>query len=204
MDHPSFQTTLLRQWVDRLQAGDKHARDELLRRTAQRLETLVTSMLKGYPKVGAKVERDDVLQNAAMRLLRALESVQPSSVREFYGLASTQIRRELVDLARYFSRQPVVVLRGGQRSSADSVAASAWHPAADSTDLVDLDRWRRFHEEIDGLPADEREAFMLNYYHGHTQVEIAELCQVTERTVRRWLQSAMLKLHRRLQEDATR
>jgi RNA polymerase sigma-70 factor (ECF subfamily) len=203
MDHASLATTVLRNWVDRIQAGDKSAREELLRRTLLRLEKLAASMLKSYPKVGARVEADDIVQNAALRLLRALETVQPGSVREFYGLAATQIRRELIDLARSFARQPIQPLPSRRSPPADSTV-SAWHPEADSTDQFELDKWSRFHQAVETLPDDEREAFSLNYYHGHTQLEIAELCGVTDRTVRRWLQSAMLKLHALLKEEDRR
>lgn len=50
------------------------------------------------------------------------------------------------------------------------------------------------------LPTDEREVVGLIFYHGWSQEEVAELFQVTERTVRRWWQSARLKLHERLKE----
>jgi len=55
-----------------------------------------------YPSVGRWVEVEDVLQGSLMRLLRALESVQPTSTRAFFGLAAEQMRRELLDLGRHF------------------------------------------------------------------------------------------------------
>jgi predicted transcriptional regulator len=36
----------------------------------------------------------DVLQNAQMRLLRALQEVHPQSMHDFYGLAAGLIQRE--------------------------------------------------------------------------------------------------------------
>jgi len=59
-------------------------------------------MLRNYPGVGRWVEASDVLQGSLLRLLRALESVQPESTRAFFGLAAEQKRRELLDLARHF------------------------------------------------------------------------------------------------------
>ena len=44
------------------------------------------------------VETGDVLQNALVRLLRAIEEVKPQTPRDFLTLATLQIRRELLDL----------------------------------------------------------------------------------------------------------
>jgi RNA polymerase sigma factor (sigma-70 family) len=44
------------------------------------------------------------------------------------------------------------------------------------------------------LPAQEREVVGLAFYHGWSQAEVAELFGVSERTVQRWWQSALLKL----------
>lgn len=199
MDHPSLGTTILHDCVVRIQAGDPSARDELLRRTVGRLEHLCGLMLAREPQLRALVEPGDVLQNSALRLLRSLEEVKPPSVREFYALASTHIRRELTDLARYFARQrrPKIAAAPVQ---GDHSTFNAFDPAAESLDVCDLERWARFHEAVEQLPGEEREAFGLTYYHGWTQAEAGELFGVTERTVRRWLQAAMLKLHHRLKD----
>ena len=58
-------------------------------------------MLREYSKVKRWEQTDDVLQNAMLRLHRSLVEVKPESPRQFYGLAATQIRRELIDLARH-------------------------------------------------------------------------------------------------------
>lgn len=62
----------------------------------------------------------------------------------------------------------------------------------------DLDLWCRFHEAVEQLPPEEREVMGLAFYHGWTQVQIAELFQVDERTVRRRWQAACLKLSKLL------
>jgi RNA polymerase sigma-70 factor (ECF subfamily) len=193
-DH-SLETTWLHQRLDRWKAGDLSMRDEVLRRVGGRLEILARKMLKTFPHVGAHVETGDVLQNAMMRLVRSLEQLRPDSVREFIGLAATHIRRELLDLARYYRRRP----RPGGAATDDSGAA--YDPiavAAESLEDANVDQWCAFHVEVEKLPAEEREVIGLVYYHGWTQAEVAELFQVTDRTVRRWWQSAMLRLSERL------
>ncbi len=67
---------------------------------------------------------------------------------------------------------------------ADS-AEACLDPTSTSENEDDLDRWQRFHEEVEKLPTEEREVVGLRFYHGWGEAEIAELFGVTERTVRR-------------------
>ena len=77
------------------------ARDELFGIACDRLTVLTRKMLHGgYERLRQWEQTEDVAQNAKLRLLRTLEQIVPGSVREFYGLASLHIRRELVDLCR--------------------------------------------------------------------------------------------------------
>jgi RNA polymerase sigma-70 factor (ECF subfamily) len=98
----SLHTTQLHVLLDRLQSGDVAARDELIRRAGQRLESLARAMLRRFPGVRRWEETADVFQNAVLRLLRALQQVRPESTRAFFGLAAEQVRRELLDLARHY------------------------------------------------------------------------------------------------------
>src|SRR6476620_8714257 len=102
MDDP-FNTTVLNDLLARARSGETAARDELIRRCSHRLELLTRKMLKTYPTVRRWEETGDVFQNAAVRLVRALNAVTPTNTREFFGLAAEQIRRELIDLARHYS-----------------------------------------------------------------------------------------------------
>ena len=102
MADSAAKTTVLVQLLERMQGGDRAARDELVRAFQTRLEHLARKMLHRYPSVGRWVEVEDVLQGSLMRLLRALESVHPTSTRAFFGLAAEQMRRELLDLGRHF------------------------------------------------------------------------------------------------------
>src|SRR5688572_3766997 len=102
MGEGSSDSVQLQSWLDRLAHGDLGARDEMLRHFCARLERLARKMLYCYPAVRRWVETDDVLQNALMRLFRALQEVRPETVRDFFGLAAEQMRRELIDLARHF------------------------------------------------------------------------------------------------------
>jgi RNA polymerase sigma-70 factor (ECF subfamily) len=202
MEDPAPRTAQLHRWLDRLQAGDLAAREELLRSVGNRLEHLARKMLRRFPGVRRWVETDDVLQNALLRLLRALREVRPASMRDFFGLAAEQMRRELLDLARHYygPHGP-----GAHHASA-AAAGGAPTPAEEPTDRADdpdeLERWCTFHREVEQLPAEEREVLGLMFYHGWKAAEVAEMFGLSERTVRRRWESALLKLHEVLKEQA--
>src|SRR5437868_1221947 len=97
----SLHSSSLHRLVDRHRTGDRTALDELVRRCGQRLERLARRMLRSFPAVQAREQADDVLQNALLRLDRALREVTPGGTAGFVGLAAEMIRRELLDLSRF-------------------------------------------------------------------------------------------------------
>jgi RNA polymerase sigma factor (TIGR02999 family) len=194
MADEAVNTVQLNQWVDRMQAGDLAARDELLRCVYARLERLARKMLHQYPSVQPWAETGDVLQSSLLRLLRALQEVRPNSTREFFGLAAEQMRRELLDLARYYrGAKRGGVCKPGMPAGDDSCAPGM--DPAERDDSDDLERWFAFHEAVARLPVEEREVVGLIYYHGWNQAEVAAMFQISDRTVRRRWESALVKLH---------
>jgi RNA polymerase sigma-70 factor (ECF subfamily) len=180
----SLNTQQLASLLLRLRQGDAGAADELVRRTALRLERLVRQMLHHYPVVRSQEQTADVLQESTLRLLAALREVTPDSTRAFYALASQHIRFHLLDLARRFRR-------GAPRSLGDcpDPVAPGSHPA----EADDLERWQALHEAVEQLPADLREVFELRFYQGWSWPQIAALLGVNERTARRgWLRAGIL------------
>src|SRR5437899_156328 len=109
MNRPSLHTVKLHRWLERAQAGDESAYDELLSATGNRLERLARKMLGRFPNVQNVADTSDVLQSSLLRLLHALREVRPGSMKDFFGLAAEQMRRELLDLARAHSS----IRRGG-------------------------------------------------------------------------------------------
>jgi RNA polymerase sigma-70 factor (ECF subfamily) len=202
MPDSPIQTVEMLKWLDRMRLGEFSARDELVRGFHARLDVLARKMLGRNPRVARWVEAEDLLQNALMRLLRALESIRPESTRQFLGLAAEQMRRELLDLARHYygpqgegaNHESLGLGPGESRPGIDPPAESGGG---------DLDRWTEFHEEVDRLPEREREVVGLIFYHGWTQVQVAELLAVDPRTVRRWWERALVRLHGALGSDGS-
>jgi RNA polymerase sigma-70 factor (ECF subfamily) len=147
-------TTRLQQCLERLQAGDENARAELLAGVCDRLGRLTRTMLRDYRRVRRWEQTDDVLQSALIRLHRALETVRPASLREFYRLAALQIRRELIDLARHHHGPEGPGAHHESVAPAD--AAGQGRDPSDSTHRPDrLASWAEFHEQASALPAEE-------------------------------------------------
>ncbi|MFM8733594.1 MAG: RNA polymerase sigma factor [Pirellulales bacterium] len=173
--------------LERLAAGDLTARDTIIELCGERLRTLASRMLARFPNVRRWDDTDDVFQNAAMRLHRALGQLQVDSPRSVMALAATQIHRELIDLARRHARPGSFAANHGTRGR--GMADPADQPTVEQAAAPDemLDRWTLFHEAIDRLPAELREIFQLVWYLGADQRTIAALLDCSARTVKsRW------------------
>jgi RNA polymerase sigma factor (sigma-70 family) len=187
----SDETTVIQSWVDRLRAGDESARAALIDCASGRLARLTRKMLKGYPGVARWEQTDDVLQNALIRLDRALKVVIPGTARDFFRLAGAQVRRELIDLARhYYGPHGLGAHHLTQVGHGDQCDGVGLAPSAPDTthDPARLASWADFHDAVEGLAEADRELFDLLWYQGLTQAEAGAILGVTERTVNsRWL-----------------
>jgi RNA polymerase sigma-70 factor (ECF subfamily) len=186
----------LQTWLDLMRAGDDTARDQIINHSCERLRRLARKMLRGYPALRRWEQTDDVLQNVMVRLHRSLAEVQPESVREFFGLAATQVRRTLIDLARHhFGPAGSATHHHTGGGAADDAGGPLDAEADEAGEPQGLEAWTRFHEAVDSLPEQERELFNLLWYEGVSQAEAALVLGVTERTVRRWWESARCLLY---------
>jgi RNA polymerase sigma factor (sigma-70 family) len=185
-------TTLLLALLDRVRQGDRDALDELLRRASVRLKSLARSMLRRFPRVRQHEQSADVVQETTLGLLGALREIHFSSTREFYGLVGEHVRRRLLDLARRYARpvnDPMPLASDGSTDEGPCQPEEG-----------DLDRWQALHEAVEGLPVECREVFSLRFYHGREVREVAQLLQVSTRTVMRTWSRTLLALSERLGE----
>jgi RNA polymerase sigma factor (sigma-70 family) len=134
-----------------------------------------------------------VLQNASLRLLRALQEVRPDNTRKFFALASQQIRRVLLDLKRHHRAANAL-------HHTDGVAGSPpQEPADPAPDPGELEEWCEVHEQIDELPEEERVVIDLCFYQGLAKKDAAELLGVSVRAVQRRWNDALIHLNALLQ-----
>lgn len=186
---------MIQQFLPQAVAGDEVAIDALLRYNCERLTSLTRRMLGDFRRVRRWAETGDVLQNALLRLVSALREAKPQTAREFLALATLQIRRELLDLARKFYGPHGM---GANQDSA-AVAGPDGPAALEQADLShepsSLAQWTELHQHIDALPDEEREVVGLLFYQGLSQPEAAEVLNVSVRTVQRRWHAALCKLH---------
>ena len=205
MDASEQESRELASCVEQLATGDLKARDRIIELCSDRLRGLAHRMLGRYPGVRRWEDTDDVFQNAAMRLHRALGAMQFDSPRSVMALAATQLHRELIDLARRHAGPASYAANHGTNVMPRGVDGTAAHyidqsPAEDAH----LDRWTLFHEAIARLPDDEREVFHLVWYLGADQKTIATLVGCSERTVKSRWRSAREAIRAALDDEPPR
>jgi RNA polymerase sigma factor (sigma-70 family) len=192
------------QLLHRMRAGDMLARNALIAHARQRLLALTSYMLRQFPEVRRFEETDDVMQNALMRLARALTDEElPHTSAHYWNLARVQIRRELLDLARHYCG--TYGLATNQNSDPNFAAddpGGALHGLADpSSEPRTLEAWTHFHEAIGNLPEEEQQAFGLIWYMGMTQNEAAQELDVSLSTIGRRWRNALLRLDKALRGE---
>jgi RNA polymerase sigma-70 factor (ECF subfamily) len=195
MNDSDSRLATLEHLLPRAVTGEAEAVEALLRHCGERLRILTRRMLGDFQRVRRWVETDDVLQSALLRLLGALRSVRPQTPRDFFALASLQIRRELLDLARHFYGPEGIGANHDSQRPAGSSGSGVYEPADVRQEPASRARWMELHELIDRLPAEEREVIGLLFYQGLSQAEAAEVLNVGLRTVQRRWHDALCRLH---------
>src|SRR6202790_5362538 len=144
-------------------AGDKPAEPivrALLDRAVRRLHLLCASLLhRKYRRLTLpplNLQPDEMLGAVVERLLKAMRSVRPQTVRQFFALANQHVRWELNDVARRLDEQPSAV-----EIREDMVPAP---PVSSDSELTPSGQ--RILKAIDELPEDEREVFDLIHIQG--------------------------------------
>lgn len=185
--------------LDRLAGGRAGEADRvaLLECARERLEALARRMLRGYPGVARWEQTDDVLQNAMVRLDRALKDEAVTTALHFFRLASTQVRRELTDLARHYGGPQGMGAHHSSRAGRGDAGTDGGHspdldPPVPTDDPDCLAAWTDFHEAVGRLNDEHREVWDLLWYQGLTQEEAGDVLGVSAPTVnRRWMKARL-------------
>src|SRR5580693_5666288 len=186
----------VQRYLDAL-AGDQPAEPivrALLGRSIRRLRVVCANLLyRKYRRLTLpplNLQPDEMLDAVVERLLNAMGSVRPQTVRQFFALVNQHMRWELNDVARRLDEQPSAV-----EIREEMVPAP---PASSDSELTP--DGQRILKAIDELPEDEREVFGLIHIQGLMQGEAAEVLGVSVRTVQRCLNSSLLLLSKELED----
>jgi RNA polymerase sigma factor (sigma-70 family) len=189
-------TAAVQRYLDAL-AGDQPAGPivrALLDRSVRRLQMLCTNLLyRKYRRLTLpplNLQPEEMLDAVVERLLKAMGSVRPQTVRQFFALVNQHMRWELNDVARRLDAQPSAVELREDMASAP--------PASSDCELTP--DGQRILKAIAELPEDEREIFDLIHIQGLMQSEVAEVLGISVRTVQRRLNSSLLLLSKELDD----
>lgn len=173
-DSGSVDCRLLKEWI----LGDRGAANELLRKYQPTISNTIRRM--GYARFGARVGLDDLCQIVALKLVEKFDKMSPketpiknfrSWLREF--TRKTVMRTIVREMAkkRDFNRET------------HSVEQWSFHC------LPDPVRAQQLRMDIEHkLEPGQRTVFEM-CEQGHNQAQIAKRLNVTDRTVRRWVQN---------------
>jgi RNA polymerase sigma factor (sigma-70 family) len=205
MNHEDSFSAKLEACLSQLRVGDELARGKILELCDIRLHELSHRLLGKFAKVRRWNDTDDVAQNAALRLYRALADTVPESARGLMGLMATQIQRELLDLARKHSGPMSYAANHGtnvrRNSRGDVLQVAEAQDAYESDDEIPLERWEQFHAAVDALPEEQREVFKLIWYLGLDHQTAADATGLSVRTLARRWQEAREAVRRALEDS---
>jgi RNA polymerase sigma factor (TIGR02999 family) len=168
----------LTDWLQQAAAGRRTAIGQVFEALYPELRRIAHARL--YHQAGVAGLSTTVLVHEAFLRLVAAQSLQVDDRRHFLAYAAKTMRHLIVDLAREHLTQR----RGGdlERVTLDTLAAEGLSaPAPDEQVLAVHDALER----LGALDAEAAEVVELRYFAGYTEVEIAEVHGVSERTVRR-------------------
>jgi len=194
-------TAVVEQYLNELAgvSGDTPAEPivrELLAKSVDRLHMLCATLLhRNYPRLTKpplNLQSEEMLGAVVERMMKAMRTVRPGTVRQFFGLANQHIRWELNDLAR----------RLDDRTRAEELRESAVGapiPVSQATSQVSPNTARML-AAIESLPEDERETFSLVRVQGMTHNDAAAVLGVSVKTVQRRLNRALPLLVQKLRD----
>ena len=173
-----------------MQHGDSAAADRLVPIVYRELRRIAASLMRSE-RAGHTLQPTAVVHEALVRLMEG-EPVSFENRSHFFAIAARIMRRLLVDHAR----RRVAGKRGGEGLHQIELEEGLALTPEQSKDVLAL------HDALDKLERlDERQARIveMHYFAGNSVEEIAAVVGVSDRTVKRELQTARLFLRQQLQ-----
>ena len=166
---PAQTADLLRAW----RGGDGDARDRLFEIFYPSLQQAASALLRNERQVS--LSSGDLVHEAVLRLIH-LNQIQWADSAHFMALASTFMRRVLVDHVRAKS--------AGKRGHRKVTLTTGLEPQQP----LDLQRLDETLVRLAAIDPEKAEIVEMRYFGGMTFADVAQVTGVSERTVkRRWL-----------------
>jgi RNA polymerase sigma-70 factor (ECF subfamily) len=190
--------------VQRVQAGDKEALNDLYNRYLMRVLAAVRARLGA--ELRGKLESWDIVQDAMMASLKNVESFNQTSEGAFLNWLSKVVENRIRDQVDYFRAEKrdhrLERPFAGQRSAESSVPLDIPDRSSVPTPsqvLVLSEDLARLEKAMDQLPDESRELIVAVKIEGRTYQEIAESQGKSADAVRMQANRAMLALAKAFQ-----
>jgi len=178
-------------WLDSARAGDRAARDRVLTLLYQELHSMARRQLAGQQ--GRTLDATSLVHESYLKLLGARGAARFEDRAHFFAYAASAMRSVVVD----YARNRLARKRGGDLKRVDLPENSSSGVRLDE-DLLALDVALARLQAVDGHLAKVVE---LRYFAGLSEQEIADLCQRSERSIRRDWQKARMFLLASVRDD---
>lgn len=178
-------------WLDSARAGDRAALDRVLTLLYQELHSMARRQLAGQQ--GRTLDATSLVHESYLKLLGARGAARFEDRAHFFAYAASAMRSVVVD----YARNRLARKRGGDLKRVDLPENSSSGVRLDE-DLLALDVALARLQAVDGHLAKVVE---LRYFAGLSEQEIADLCQRSERSIRRDWQKARMFLLASVRED---
>ena len=190
MHHPAEVTNLLKAWSD----GDHDALDRLAERVYGELHLMARRYMKNE-RAGNTLQATALVHEVYLRLVD-VTAVEWRQRAQFFAMAAQMMRRILVDAARAKNSRK----RGSGAIQVNFVETAVITPEPDRS-MIALDEALSAFSEISARQAKVVE---LRYFGGLTEEEIAEVLEISPRTVRRDWEFARVWLAREISHSSGR
>jgi RNA polymerase sigma factor (sigma-70 family) len=176
--------------IDRLSRGDVVAAKELTGRFYERISRIASAIyLKSYGNLRGRHDLESILGEAWVRLMRAIERTHPRSADDVYKLAVRHVRFTFIDVIKKQRREDARRVKASKLSNKSGVAS--FDPGSSTLDPARLALWTELQGKLAGLPAGERQVFLLHGMGDCTQAEIARTMGLPPYKVSRlWLSAS--------------
>ena len=179
-------------WLDSARNGDRAALDRVLATLYQELHTMARRQLSGQH--GYTLDATALVHESYLKLIGSTGTAKFEDRAHFFAYAASSMRSVVVD----YARSRLARTRGGDLKRVADIPEEVEGNLKLDVDLLAL------NSALDQLAdADERLAKVveLRYFAGLSELEIAELLQRSERSIRRDWQKARLFLLSTMQDS---
>lgn len=185
----------LTEWLRHVQ-DDSDLRQEVLRRSQDRLQLIVRRMLRDFPGVDRHEDTGAILNDVLLRMDRAMCAVRLNTSDDFFRLATTHVRYVLLSMARRY-RELISRYQTPSPDGSDTLHSAQNEPA--TTDhQASADLWEELFIQVEKLPDALRQVFELSWYHNMPRNAVSQMLGICEKTVQRRLIRATSLLQDRM------